>query len=112
MISAVFDATILLHTNRKGPARSFLTFVDEGHVKLFLSAQTLEEISDVLNRPAIRRAFRKLTNENVQDFLEHLVDKGHMIDDVPSAYRLARDPDDEPYLYLAIAAQASFLVSR
>jgi predicted nucleic acid-binding protein len=31
---------------------------------------------------------------------------------VRSSYRLARDPDDEPYLNLAIAAKASFLVSR
>ena len=51
MISAVFDATILLQAaaNRKGPAGSCLSFVDQGHVKLFLSALTLEEIGEVLN---------------------------------------------------------------
>ncbi len=114
MISAVFDATTLLQAaaNRKGPAGSCLAFVDEGHVKLFLSALTLEEIGDVLNRPAIRKAFRKLTDESVHEFLEQLVDKGHTIEDVPSVYSLARDPDDEPYINLAIATQASFLVSR
>ena len=30
----------------------------------------------------------------------------------PSAYALPRDPNDEPYLNVAIAANATFLVSR
>ena len=81
-------------------------------MKLFLSAVTLEEIREVLHRPAIRRAFPKLTDENAQEFLDHLVEKGHMVEDVPKVYQLERDPDDEPYLDLAIAAQAAFIVSR
>jgi putative PIN family toxin of toxin-antitoxin system len=114
MISAVFDSTALLQaaTNRKGPAGACLTFVDEGRVKLFISAALLEEVRDVLSRPDFRKAFPTLTDENVQNFLEHLVDKGHTVEDIPAAYRLNRDPDDEPFVNLAIASQAAFLVSR
>lgn len=114
MITAVFDAVTLLQAaaNRKGPAGACLAFVDEGRVRLFLCAKTLEEIDDVLYRPAIRKAFPRLTDESVQDFLEQLVDKGHSVEDVPNAYRLPRDPDDEPYLNLAIATKAPYLVSR
>ena len=98
MISAIFDATTLLQAaaNRKGPAGACLAFVDENQVKLFLSAFTLQEIDDVLHRPAIRKAFRGLTDESVQDFLEQLVDKGHTVEDVPSVFRFPRDPNDEP----------------
>ncbi len=114
MIAAVFDSTALLQAagSKKGPAGACLAFVDEGRVKLFLSAVTLEEIRDVLHRPEIRKAFRQLTDENVLDFLDRLVDMGHMIEDVPNVYRLARDPKDEPYVNLAIATQTHFIVSR
>src|SRR5262245_55964382 len=96
MISAVFDTTTLLQaaTSRHGPASACLAFVDQGHVKLFLSTITLDEIREVLNRPNIRKSFRKLTDENVLDFLDHLVDKGHLVEDVPRAYQYDRDADD------------------
>lgn len=114
MISAVFDSMTLLQaaTNRTGPAGACLTFVDEGMVRLFISAAVLEEVRDVLYRPGIRKAFRKLTDESVHGFLEHLVDKGHTVEDIPAVYHLGRDPDDEPFLNLAIASRAAFLVSR
>jgi putative PIN family toxin of toxin-antitoxin system len=114
MITAVFDCTALLQAaaNKNGPAGACLAFVDEVAVKLFQSAATLDEIRDVLNRPEIRRAFPRLTDERVLDFLDHLVDKGHLVEDVPTVYRFERDPNDEPYLNLAIAVHASFLVSR
>jgi predicted nucleic acid-binding protein len=53
-----------------------------------------------------------LTDESVLDFLDHLVDKGHMVEDVPHVYQYKRDPDDEPFLDLAIATQSPFIVSR
>ena len=76
MVSVVFDSTTLLQaaTNRQGPAGACLTFVDEGRVKLFISAALLEEVREVLHRPEFRKAFPKLTDEHVQDFLDHLVD--------------------------------------
>lgn len=114
MISAVFDCMTFLQavTNRKGPAGGCLALVDEKQVKLFVSSEILEEVSDVLDRPKIRKAFPTLTDEVVQDFLDHIVETAHALENVPNAYQLSRDPDDERYLNLAIAAQASFLVSR
>jgi putative PIN family toxin of toxin-antitoxin system len=115
MIAAVFDGMTFLQaaTNRKGPAGACLALVEEGHVKLFVSADILEEVRDVLYRPALRKAFdKKLTDDIAQDFLDHVVDVAHAAEHVPPVYRLDRDPDDEPYLNLAIATQASFLVTR
>jgi putative PIN family toxin of toxin-antitoxin system len=86
--------------------------VDERHVKLFVSAAILEEVSDVLDRPKVRKAFATLTDEVVQDFLDHVVETAHAVENVPRIYQLSRDPDDEHYLNLAIAARASFLDSH
>jgi uncharacterized protein len=114
VILAVFDATTLLQAaaNRQGPAGQCLAFADEGHVQLLLSADTLAEIRDVLDRPKIRRSFPKLTDEHVDAFLDRLIAVARHLDDIPAAFRLDRDPDDEPYVNLAIAAGAGFLVSR
>jgi len=49
-----------------------LALVDERHVQLFMSASILEEVHEVLNRPAIRKSFPMLTDENVQEFLDHV----------------------------------------
>lgn len=115
MIAAVFDGMTFLQaaTNRKGPAGACLALVEEGHVKLFVSADVLEEVRDVLYRPALRNAFqKKLTDEIALEFLDHVVAIAHVVEHVPHAYRLERDPDDEQYLNLAIITQASFIVSR
>jgi putative PIN family toxin of toxin-antitoxin system len=114
MIPAVFDTTTLLQAaaSSKGPAGACLALADEGRVKLHLSAVTFDEIRDVLNRPEIRKAFPKLTDQHVAGFLDHLADKGHRIENVPLVYRFDRDPKDEPFLNLAIATQAPFLVTR
>lgn len=114
MILAVFDCMVFLQaaTNRHGAAGACLTMVEQRHVKLFLSPAVLAEICDVLHRPAIRKAFPKLTDANVADFIDWLRELADMIEHVPSVHHLPRHPDDEPYLNLAIATHASFLVSR
>jgi putative PIN family toxin of toxin-antitoxin system len=114
MITAVYDTMTYLQaaTNCLGPAGACFALVDDDHVKLFLSKEILEEVRAVLSRPGIRKAFRTLTDEIVQDFLDHVVETAHLVENVPSIYHLERDPDDEPHLNLAIASKASFLVSR
>ncbi|MHB1559977.1 MAG: putative toxin-antitoxin system toxin component, PIN family [Isosphaeraceae bacterium] len=37
---------------------------------------------------------------------------GKLVEDVPRAFEYPRDPKDEPYINLAIAAQAVYLASR
>jgi putative PIN family toxin of toxin-antitoxin system len=114
MIAAVFDCMVLLQaaTRRTGPATACLALVDDGHVQLCVSVATLEEIHDVLNRPAIRKKFPAMTDQVVLDFIEHILDKGKLVEEIPAVYKLPRDPDDEPYINLAAAADAAFLVSR
>jgi putative PIN family toxin of toxin-antitoxin system len=114
MITAVLDCMVYLQAsaNRKGAAGACLGLAEDGHVRLLASLAILEEVEDVLKRPKIRAAFPKLTDGHVVDFMEQVRELAQIDDKVPPVHSLPRDPDDEPYLNLAIAKQASFLVSR
>jgi putative PIN family toxin of toxin-antitoxin system len=114
MITAVFDCMMYLQaaTNRQGAAGACLALVEDGHVRLLASSAILEEVEDVLHRPKIRAAFPKLTDDHVAAFAEQVRELAQIDDDVPAVHSLPRDPDDEPYLNLALTKQASFLVSR
>jgi putative PIN family toxin of toxin-antitoxin system len=114
MIPAVFDCMVFLQaaTRRTGPAAACLALVDDGHVGLFVSPKVLEEIHDVLKRPAIRKKFPAITDQDVLDFIEHIHNKATTVEQVPAVFQLPRDPDDEPYVDLAAAAGAAFLVTR
>jgi|SRR5579884_1885476 len=111
---AVFDCMVYLQAvlNESGPAFACFRLVDDGRVTLCASAETLAEVRDVLTRPALQRKFRQLTPERVEAFLRNVQAKAVVLDAVPPAVSHPRDPDDEPYLNLAVAAGARFLVSR
>jgi putative PIN family toxin of toxin-antitoxin system len=89
-----------------GPARACLRLVDDGHVTLCLSAEILAEVRDVLTRPKVRRKFPLLSPEWVEEFLQNVKSKAVVLSRVPRALALERDPKDEPYLNLALAAKA------
>lgn len=67
---------------------------------------------DVLSRSQLRHNFPVLTDERVNQLIELLLLKGKLFRDVPRRFELPRDPDDEPYINLAIVAGAEFLVTR
>ena len=48
----------------------------------------------------------------MERFLLKVATLATLIHDVPTAMQLPRDPTDEPYLNLAIAMKASFIVTR
>ncbi len=114
MISAVFDCMVYLQAvaNPRGPAAACFEFVENNHVKVFLSPAILDEIRDVLFRPSIRKRFPRITDESAETFLKKILEIAVWEIRVPPVIQLPRDPDDEPYLHLAIAAGAMFLVSR
>jgi len=111
---AVFDCMVYLQavTKESGPAFACFRAVDDGRVTLCVSAEVLAEVRDVLTRPALQAKFPRLTPERVEDFLENVQAKAVLIAEVPKAFSYSRDPDDEPYLNLALAAGAKHLVSR
>jgi uncharacterized protein len=76
-----------------------------------VSDAILAEVRDVLERPRVRAKNPTITDQVVDDFFHRIDQVAQKIDDVPTSYSLPRDPDDEPYLNLAIAADADYLVT-
>lgn len=111
---AVFDCMVFLQGAGRptSPARACFRAVEDGDVTLFLSHDILAEVRDVLTRPKTQQRFPLLSAAWVSEFLQSVESKAVVVPDVPKLFSLDRDPKDEPYINLAIAAQVRFLVSR
>lgn len=112
--SAVFDCMIFLQgAARSGsPARQCLDLVDGQKITLFVSPAILAEVDDVLNRPTVIRRLPTLGGDAAKQLLRAVHAKAQTVAVVPPVFQYPRDPKDEPYLNLAIAAKAQFLVTR
>ncbi len=114
MTRAVFDCMVFLQAAARstGPAAACLQAVRDGRLELVISPEIVAEVRDVLARPRTLRKFPTLTAEAVDVFVRDIEARAVALSDVPHTFILARDPKDEPYINLAIAARASHLVSR
>jgi uncharacterized protein len=111
---AVFDCMTFLQATASptGPTAELLQLLDAGRFTLHISEAILLEVRDVLGRPRVRRKNPRLTDERVDELLRHLDLVAVLVTDVPKVSSLPRDPKDEPYLDLALATEARYLVSR
>jgi len=66
----------------------------------------------VISRPKIRIKFQQLTDDVVAECISRIERIAVRVEEVGTAIILARNPKDEPYLNLAVACQAEYLVSR
>ncbi|MEW6213173.1 MAG: putative toxin-antitoxin system toxin component, PIN family [Acidobacteriota bacterium] len=110
----VFDCGVFLQglISESGPAVACLELFERGEITLLFSEATLLEIKDVLSRSKLRAKYPLLTEERTTQLLESLWSKAEFVQNVPQHFSYERDPDDEPYLNLAIEAEAAYLVSR
>lgn len=110
----VFDCNVLLQAaaREKSVAAKCLNFVESSLIQLFVSREVLTEVEDVLNRPEIRAHFPDLSDEIVGAFLKRLQKFSMLVRLVPKKFSYPRDEDDEPYINLAVAAGADFILSR
>ncbi len=111
---AVFDCNVFVQAllNSRGPAFACKELADNGTITLFLSAEIIEEVKEVLSRPKLQQRFSALTPERVDAFLQDLVNQAVLLTDVPALFSYERDPKDERYVNLALAADAQHLVTR
>jgi putative PIN family toxin of toxin-antitoxin system len=111
---AVFDCNVFLQTaaNPESQAAECVRLAETGLVCLFISAEILIEISEVLRRPKILRRFPDLTERSVSLFLERVVKISSFVKQVNLKFRLPRDVDDEPYINLAIETGCDYIVSN
>jgi putative PIN family toxin of toxin-antitoxin system len=86
-------------------AATILHLLAEGTIKLAYDVRLLSEYRDVLSRPKL-----KFSKEDVDAFLDPIEPEGVLVSATPLKFRLP-DPDDEPFLEVALAAKAVALVT-
>ena len=110
----IFDTVTLVQStiNPKGVARKCLAYFEQGKISVAISRDTLAEVKDVLSRPYLRQRYEHITDELVTVLVELLSYRGIYVRHVGKHFTYPRDPDDEPYLNLAIEVSADYLISR
>jgi putative PIN family toxin of toxin-antitoxin system len=97
--------------NLAGPAAELLRQLEARRFILYVSDEILDEARDVLNRPKLRAKNPRVTDETIRETFDLLDRLARTVSNVPRLFSLPRDPDDEPYLNMAIAAGADYLVT-
>ena len=110
----VFDTNVFLQAlaNTSGAAVRCLEYFEQGKIILAISRATFAEVTEVLSRSHLRQKYPLLTDERIAALYERLVYHGIYLRRVSQHFSYPRDPDDEPYINLAIEVAADYLVSR
>ena len=113
-IGAIFDCNIFLQTliNDESVAAKCFELARRGRIDLFISDLTFAELIEVLSRPKILGLLSGAGPNRIQVFLDEVLAVSITINNYPRTFQFSRDPDDETYINLAIAADADFIVSR
>ena len=88
-----------------GPCGEIVRMVSSGEVTLCFDALILAEYSEVLHRSKF--GFDK---EKIAALLDHIEHRGHTVASSPLCHSLP-DPDDEPFLKVALAGKAVCLMT-
>ena len=110
---AIFDCMLFIQaiSNDRGAAGACFHLVEDRRVQLLMSPEIWHEVRDVLSRSAMARKFPVLNTSRPATFLKQIALLAETVPHVPKSFALPRDPDDEPYTDLAIAANADYLVT-
>jgi putative PIN family toxin of toxin-antitoxin system len=113
-LGVVFDCMVFLQAaaNRNSPSARVLALVEVGEIKLFVSEEILNELREVLSRPKVRSRLKQISDADVIALYRRLDRSAYWLRDVPRTFQYSRDPKDELYINLAVAAGAAYLVSR
>ena len=105
----VADSNVLLSAMiTEGAPFDLVNLIFGGQVDPIFSRETFGELADILTT---RPPFDQLSRELRGAYLGHLSERGIWKRPIPRAVK-CRDPDDQPFLDLAVASGADFLVTR
>jgi putative PIN family toxin of toxin-antitoxin system len=109
----VLDTNILLRglINSRSAAGAVLYACDQRRVVILLSRSLLREYKQILTETLIVDRYPKLTAEKVQAALRHLRFVSDVIDPVKCRFDFPRDPKDAQLVELAIAGNATHIVT-
>lgn len=110
-IRAVIDTQLFLRaTANLNSLPAKIIYDLQNRYELVASDAVIAEVRDVLNRPAIRAKFLKITDELVERALGVL--ERSLIVSPTETLIVSRDPKDDKFLECAKAADAQFIVSE
>ena len=95
-----------------GPAAQCVKLVESGHVELFLSKSVLAELRRVFGYDEVLAISHNMTPPRIAAFLKRLTYRATLVRNMRHAIDFERDRKDEPYLDLAAATRADYLVTR
>jgi putative PIN family toxin of toxin-antitoxin system len=106
----VFDCVIYAQAlmSDTGPSAACLKLARAGHLRLFWSQYTLREIRELPSK--LPRKFQ-LTPERIEGFIRAVASFAELVDPIPIQYVNSLDPNDSPYVDLALAADAKLIAS-
>jgi putative PIN family toxin of toxin-antitoxin system len=113
-LGIVCDCMVFLQAvaNDDSPAAKILDLMEAGEIKLYVNEQILREAREVMSRPKLRAKLAGLTDERIEALFLRLEKQAFWLQGVPPKFAFRRDPKDAPYVNLAVAAEADFIVSR
>ncbi|HEY2585963.1 MAG TPA: putative toxin-antitoxin system toxin component, PIN family [Tepidisphaeraceae bacterium] len=110
----VFDCNVLVQaaSNANGPSGRCLELIEHSVVEVYVSRATLKELRAVLAYPSVREKLPGLDDQRIEAFVQRFAFRATLIRDVPHVFDYPRARQDEPYIDLAAAVEATHLVSR
>lgn len=108
----VFDCNVFWRAffSSYGVGHQCYRLLAEKQVLHFVSTATVDELVDALSRAEYLSKFPEFEIDDVEEFVRYVVSISTIIAAVPHVFDLLRDSDDEPYVDLAIAVEADYLV--
>ena len=109
----VLDTVVLVQAlfSNRGHSAGCLRNLRARRFVLLLSNATLDEFENVSLRPELLAKYPYVTTEHVARFRSEIRASAVRIPEPPSVFSLPRDPKDEPFINLAIAGNAHFIVT-
>lgn len=110
-IRVVFDCNVFAQAliSPGGPAGACVEAARSGQLQLLLSECVLRELVELPSKLPERM---KVTAERIDTLIVQLQICGEYFDPVPSNYVNPFDPDDSPYVDLAVHGSAAIIASR
>lgn len=110
----VLDCNVIIQaiSNESGPAGQVLGLLEENRIQVCVSRAVLKELRAVLQYPAVRRLLRGLDDDRIDAFLKQFIFRATLVRRVRHVFDFPRAVQDEPYIDLAAAARADYLISR
>jgi len=109
----VLDTVVFVQAliSGRGPSAGCIDRLRTGQFVLLLSDAIRAELQHVPLRPELSRRYSHITAERVNAFVAEIASLAVEIAHPPNVFALPRDPKDEPFIDLAVAGDADFIVT-